>query len=116
MTLWPWLRQFGVDFSRGRGVRFVHAYHTTWDHCGGNTKNLTNSLDDVCKDVDQASAALVKDLKQRGLLDDTLAIWGGEFGRTPMGEIRDTVGRNHHIECSTMWLAGGGVKTGNSFL
>lgn len=97
-----------------RGVRFVQLYHTNWDHHGGNTENLSNSLDEVCHDVDQASAALVMDLKQRGLLEDTLVIWGGEFGRTPMGEIRDTVGRNHHIECATMWLAGGGVKAGFS--
>jgi hypothetical protein len=62
--------------------------------------------------VDRPSAALVTDLKQRGLLDDTLVIWGGEFGRTPMGERRATVGRNHHIEAFTMWLAGGGVKSG----
>ena len=62
--------------------------------------------------VDQPMAALVTDLKQRGLLDDTLVIWGGEFGRTPMGEVRDTVGRNHHIDAYTMWLAGGGVKPG----
>jgi hypothetical protein len=95
-----------------RGVRFVQLYHTNWDHHGGNTENLTTSLDEVCRDVDQASAALVMDLKRRGLLSETLVIWGGEFGRTPMGEIRDTVGRNHHIECSTMWLAGGGVKAG----
>jgi hypothetical protein len=95
-----------------RGVRFVQLYHTNWDHHGGNTENLQNSLDDVCLDVDQANAALVKDLKQRGLLEDTLVIWGGEFGRTPMGEIRDTVGRNHHIDCATMWFAGGGMKPG----
>ncbi|MBX3178258.1 MAG: DUF1501 domain-containing protein [Candidatus Hydrogenedentes bacterium] len=95
-----------------RGVRFVQLYHTNWDHHGGNTENLSTHLDEVCMDVDQASAALVMDLKQRGLLEDTLVIWGGEFGRTPMGEVRDTVGRNHHIECSTMWLAGGGVKAG----
>lgn len=95
-----------------RGVRFVQLYHTNWDHHGGSTENLTNHLDEVCKDVDQASAALVLDLKQRGLLEDTLVIWGGEFGRTPMGEVRDTIGRNHHIECGTMWMAGGGVKGG----
>lgn len=95
-----------------RGVRFVQLYHTNWDHHGGSTENLQNHLDEVCLDVDQASAALVKDLKQRGLLDDTLVIWGGEFGRTPMGEVRDTIGRNHHIECSTLWMAGGGVKAG----
>jgi len=95
-----------------RGTRFVQLYHTNWDHHGGNTENLNNSLDEVTHDVDQASAALVMDLKSRGLLEDTLVIWGGEFGRTPMGEIRDTVGRNHHIECATMWMAGGGVKAG----
>ena len=95
-----------------RGVRFVQLYHTNWDHHGGNTENLDNSLDEVCLDVDQGGAALVRDLKQRGLLEDTLVIWGGEFGRTPMGEIRDTIGRNHHNECGTMWLAGGGVKAG----
>lgn len=95
-----------------RGVRFIQLYHTNWDHHGGPTENLENHLDEVCHDVDQASAALVTDLKQRGLLDDTLVIWGGEFGRTPMGEIRETVGRNHHIECSTMWMAGGGLRPG----
>ncbi len=95
-----------------RGVRFIQLYHTNWDHHGGNSENLSNSLDDVCHDVDQGSAALIKDLKQRGLLEDTLVIWGGEFGRTPMGEVRDNIGRNHHIETSTMWMAGGGVKAG----
>ena len=98
-----------------RGVRFVQLYHTNWDHHGGGGETLTGDLDVVCKDVDQASAALIQDLKQRGLLEDTLVIWGGEFGRTPMGEIRDTIGRNHHIECSTMWMAGGGVKAGFSY-
>ena len=67
----------------------------------------------VCRDVDQASAALVRDLKQRGLLDETLVIWGGEFGRTPMGEIRETTGRDHHIDGYSMWLAGGGIETGH---
>jgi hypothetical protein len=95
-----------------RGVRFVQLYHTNWDHHGGFSENLGNSLDEVCRDIDRASAALIRDLKRRGLLDDTLVIWGGEFGRTPMGEIRDTIGRNHHIECGTMWMAGGGVKAG----
>jgi hypothetical protein len=95
-----------------RGVRFVQLYHTNWDHHGGPGEELGRPLDNVCRDVDQASAALIKDLKQRGLLDDTLVIWGGEFGRTPMGETRETVGRNHHIDTSTMWLAGGGVKAG----
>jgi len=95
-----------------RGVRFVQLYHTNWDHHGGNNETLTKDLDKVCNDVDQPCAALIHDLKQRGMLDDTLVIWGGEFGRTPMGEIRETLGRNHHNECSTMWMAGGGVKAG----
>jgi hypothetical protein len=98
-----------------RGVRFVQLYHTNWDHHGGPTENLEKHLPEVCKDVDQASAALVKDLKQRGLLDDTLVIWGGEFGRTPMGEPREAIGRDHHIDAYTMWLAGGGVKRGLVF-
>jgi hypothetical protein len=95
-----------------RGVRFVQLYHTDWDHHGGGSDNLTTGLDGVCKQVDQPAAALVKDLKQRGLLDSTLVMWGGEFGRTPMGEIRDTVGRNHHIDAFTMWFGGGGIKPG----
>jgi hypothetical protein len=95
-----------------RGVRFVQLYHTNWDHHGGPTENIETHLPQVCKDVDQASAALVLDLKRRGLLDDTLVVWGGEFGRTPMGEPRESVGRDHHIDAYTMWLAGGGVKAG----
>jgi hypothetical protein len=95
-----------------RGVRFVQLYHTDWDHHGSGDINLTTGLDKVCKEVDQACAALVKDLKRRGLLHSTLVIWGGEFGRTPMGEVRDSVGRNHHIEAFSMWLAGGGVRPG----
>jgi hypothetical protein len=98
-----------------RGVRFVQLYHTDWDHHGSGSDNLTSGLDRVCREVDQPAAALVKDLKQRGLLDSTLVIWGGEFGRTPMGEVRDSVGRNHHIDAYTMWLAGGGVKAGINF-
>lgn len=95
-----------------RGTRFVQLYHTNWDHHGGPGETLTKDLDKVTHDVDQASAALVKDLKARGLLDDTLVIWGGEFGRTPMSEARKTPGRNHHIDAFTMWFAGGGVKAG----
>jgi hypothetical protein len=101
-----------------RGVRFVQLYHTDWDHHGGQGANLRDSLDRVCKEIDRPAAALVRDLKRRGLLEDTLVIWGGEFGRTPMGEIRDVggrdVGRNHHIEAFTVWMAGGGVKPGIS--
>ena len=95
-----------------RGVRFVQLYHTNWDSHGGPGENLQSDFEKVCREVDQAQAALVKDLKARGLLDDTLVIWGGEFGRTPMGENRETTGRNHHIEAFTMWFAGGGVKAG----
>jgi len=95
-----------------RGVRFVQLFHTDWDHHGTAAENLTTGLDKVCKEVDRPCAALITDLKRRGLLDDTLVVWGGEFGRTPMGEVRDSVGRNHHIEGYTMWLAGGGVKPG----
>ena len=97
-----------------RGVRFVQLYHTDWDHHGDAVNNLGKGLDAVCQQVDQPMAALVRDLKQRGLLESTLVIWGGEFGRTPMGEIRDSVGRNHHIDAYTMWLAGGGIKPGIS--
>jgi hypothetical protein len=95
-----------------RGVRFVQLYHTNWDHHGGPTENLEKHLPEVCKDVDRASAALVTDLKRRGLLDDTIVVWGGEFGRTPMGEPREALGRDHHIDAYTMWVAGGGFKPG----
>lgn len=95
-----------------RGVRFVQLYHTNWDSHGGPGETLETDLEKVCRDVDQSSAALVKDLKARGLLDDTLVIWGGEFGRTPMGEVREKTGRNHHIDAFTMWFAGGGTKSG----
>lgn len=95
-----------------RGVRFVQLYHTDWDHHGAGGENLDEGLDHVTREVDQPSAALVKDLKARGLLDDTLVIWGGEFGRTPMGEQREKLGRNHHIDAYSVWLAGGGVKRG----
>ena len=97
-----------------RGVRMVQLYHTDWDHHGG-TENLESALDKVCLETDRPSAALIKDLKRHGLLDSTLVIWGGEFGRTPMGEPRETLGRDHHIDAYTMWLAGGGVKPGFSY-
>ena len=97
-----------------RGTRFVQLYHTGWDHHGNRVNNLADKLDEVALDVDRASAALVTDLKQRGLLDDTLVIWGGEFGRTPMGEIKELPGRNHHIENFPMWFAGGGIKAGQT--
>ena len=95
-----------------RGVRFVQLYHTNWDHHGGPTENLEEHLPSVCRDVDQASAALVLDLKQRGMLDDVIVVWGGEFGRTPMGEVRGTTGRDHHIDAYSMWCAGGGFQSG----
>jgi hypothetical protein len=97
-----------------RGVRFVQLYHTDWDHHGNPGTELGKSLDDRCAEVDRACAALVRDLKQRGLLDQTLVVWGGEFGRTPQGEPRDLIGRDHHIEAFTMWLAGGGIKAGQT--
>lgn len=95
-----------------RGVRFVQLYHTDWDHHGGNGQDLRTALEKVCLEVDQASAGLVADLKARGMLEETLVIWGGEFGRTPMGEERESIGRDHHIDAFTMWMAGGGVKPG----
>jgi hypothetical protein len=90
-----------------RGVRFVELFHEAWDQHG----NLVKDLKKNCRDTDQACAALIKDLKQRGLLDDTLVIWGGEFGRTPMVQGGND-GRDHHPNAFTMWLAGGGVKGG----
>ena len=96
-----------------RGVRFVQLYHTDWDHHGGDGADLDKALTETTKQTDQASAALILDLKRRGLLNDTLVIWGGEFGRTPMGEDRATLGRDHHVDAFTMWLAGGGVKAGH---
>ncbi len=98
-----------------RGVRFVNIYHEGWDAhsdvIGNHKKN--------CAETDQASAALVQDLRRRGLLDDTLVIWGGEFGRTPMVEssaaLGRSLGRDHHPQAYTMWLAGGGIKPGISY-
>jgi hypothetical protein len=98
-----------------RGVRFVQLYDTNWDHHGGATENLQKHMPEKCRDIDQASAALVMDLKQRGLLEDTVVIWGGEFGRTPMGEVRESTGRNHHIDAFTMWFAGGGFRGGLTY-
>ena len=90
-----------------RGVRFVQLFHEAWDHHGG----LTAGLKAECGKTDKAAAALVKDLKQRGMLKDTLVIWGGEFGRTPMVQGGDD-GRDHHPNCYSIWMAGGGVKPG----
>jgi len=90
-----------------RGVRFVQLYHEAWDQHA----NLTHDIKENCQDTDQACAALVQDLKQRGMLNDTLVIWGGEFGRTPMVQ-GGSDGRDHHPNAFTMWLAGGGIKPG----
>ncbi len=98
-----------------RGVRFVQLYDTNWDHHGGVSENLEKHLPEKSRDIDRPCMALVRDLKQRGLLDDTIVIWGGEFGRTPMGEVRESTGRNHHIDAFTMWFAGGGFKKGTVY-
>jgi hypothetical protein len=90
-----------------KGVRFVQLYHEAWDQ----HSNLVRDLAENCRDTDRASAALIKDLKQRGLLKDTLVIWGGEFGRTPMVQ-GGADGRDHHPNAFTMWMAGGGIKAG----
>ncbi|MCE2814037.1 MAG: DUF1501 domain-containing protein [Planctomycetaceae bacterium] len=95
-----------------RGVRFVQLYHTDWDHHGGKNQDINEDLDRVCMETDRASAALILDLERRGLLDETLVLWGGEFGRTPMGEVRESSGRDHHVDAFTMWIAGGGIKPG----
>jgi len=89
------------------GVRFVQLFHEAWDHHGG----LVGGLKQQCGLTDQPAAALVRDLKQRGLLEDTLVIWGGEFGRTPMVQ-GGSDGRDHHPNCFSMWFAGGGMKPG----
>jgi hypothetical protein len=96
-----------------RNVRFIQLYHRGWDHHGG----LTEKLPALARDTDQPSAGLIQDLKQRGMLDDTLVIWGGEFGRTPyaQGSPRpDSYGRDHHGRVFSLWMAGGGVKRGHS--
>jgi len=97
-----------------RGVRFVQIYHNNWDHHG----NLVGRMGSQCKDVDQPCYALIQDLKQRGLFDSTLIIWGGEFGRTIYsqgGLTKDNYGRDHHPRCFSMWMAGGGTKGGTVY-
>ena len=91
-----------------RGVRFVQLFHEAWDQHG----NLTAGVKQNALDTDKASAALVRDLKQRGLLNETLVVWGGEFGRTPMVQGGND-GRDHHNRCFSVWLAGGGIKAGH---
>ena len=99
-----------------RGVRFVQLYHRGWDHHGsGANSDIVGTLGRLCRETDRAAAALIKDLKQRGLLDSTLVVWGGEFGRTPMNEARagsKFLGRDHHPRAFSVWMAGGGIKSG----
>jgi len=101
-----------------RGVRMVECFHRGWDTHGNNGgEDIVNRLSSLCRETDQGAAALVSDLKQRGLLDSTLVVWGGEFGRTPMNEARGGskfLGRDHHARAFTMWLAGGGIKPGST--
>jgi uncharacterized protein (DUF1501 family) len=97
-----------------RGVRFVQIYHNNWDTHG----NVAGRLPDQCRDVDQACYGLIQDLKNRGMLDSTLVIWGGEFGRTIYsqgGLTKTNYGRDHHPRCFTMWMAGGGTKPGSVY-
>jgi uncharacterized protein (DUF1501 family) len=97
-----------------RGVRFVQIYHNNWD----THVNVSGRLPDQCRDVDQACWGLVQDLKARGMLDETLVIWGGEFGRTIYsqgGLTKENYGRDHHPRCFTMWMAGGGARGGQIY-
>ena len=129
------LDSYGVDPNKGsfarncllarrlveRGVRFVQLFDWGWDtHGTSSDGSIDIGLKKKCMESDQAVAALLNDLKQRGLLDDTLVVWGGEFGRTPMQENRDGqvlpfMGRDHHLEAFTVWMAGGGIKKGYSY-
>ncbi len=98
-----------------RGVRFIQVYHAGWDH----HSDVAGGLKGTCKATDQASAALIEDLARRGMLEDTLVVWGGEFGRTPMVEasaaLGRSLGRDHHPQAFTMWMCGGGIKQGHQF-
>ena len=94
-----------------RGVRFIHLYHRGWDHHG----DLVKHMNTCCELTDRATVALITDLKQRGMLQDTLVVWGGEFGRTPMFQGKGGPGRDHHIKGFSMWLAGGNIKGGSTY-
>ena len=94
-----------------RGVRFAQLFHRGWDQ----HNNLSNHLANQCRDTDQPTAALITDLKQRGLLEDTLVVWGGEFGRTVYSQGKIGTGRDHHGRCFSTWCAGGGIKGGVSY-
>jgi len=104
-----------------RGVRFIQLYHRGWDsHGSNNFESLHGGFLERCKEIDKPMTALIKDLKQRGMLDDTLVVWGGEFGRTPMQENRGGItnafqGRDHHGDAFTMWMTGAGIKTGMTY-
>lgn len=102
-----------------RGVRFVQLYHRGWDNHGTSSHDdIVNRLPSLCQETDRAAAALIQDLKQRGLLESTIVVWGGEFGRTPMNEARNNskfLGRDHHPRAFSMWVAGGGFKPGITF-
>jgi hypothetical protein len=102
-----------------KGVRFVQLYHRGWDHHGeAEYDDLQHGLPNLCRETDKAATALIKDLKQRGLLDETLVVWTGEFGRTPMNEARDGskfMGRDHHPHAYSLWMAGGGIKPGLAY-
>ena len=102
-----------------RGVRFVQLYHRGWDHHGeAEFDDLTHGLPKLCRETDKAATALITDLKRRGLLDETLVVWTGEFGRTPMNEARDGskfLGRDHHPHAYSLWMAGGGIKPGLAY-
>ena len=97
-----------------RGTRFIQLYHQGWDQHA----NLPSQIRNQAKETDQAPAALIKDLKQRGMLEDTLVIWGGEFGRTAYSQgslTKTNYGRDHHPRCFSIWMAGGGIKPGMTF-
>ena len=102
-----------------RGVRFVQLYHRGWDNHGTSSHDdIVNRLPSLCQETDRAAAALIQDLKQRGLLDSTIVVWGGEFGRTPMNEARNQskfLGRDHHPRAFSMWVAGGGFRPGITY-
>jgi hypothetical protein len=104
-----------------KGVRYVQLFHWGWDSHGTDpSTSLNGGFIDRCREVDQPMTALIRDLKQRGLLDETLIVWGGEFGRTPMRELREggsgeSLGRDHHADAFTIWMAGGGIKPGISY-
>jgi uncharacterized protein (DUF1501 family) len=102
-----------------RGVRFVQLYHRGWDNHGTSSHDdIVKRLPSLCQETDRPAAALIKDLPQHGLLDSTIVVWGGEFGRTPMGEARNNskfLGRDDHPRAFTMWVAGGGFKPGLNY-